>query len=94
MPLELSAAAAAGAGVQLRLIADDGYAGPDETASRMKLLPSRLFRRKTAATSRSGDKSRCSSHACQDLPMFARTAPLNLVLRYPTRGSLRVRRKV
>ncbi|WP_043366701.1 hypothetical protein [Belnapia sp. F-4-1] len=51
VPLELpaAAAAAAGAGVQLQLIADDGYAGPDETASRPSPLPPALPRRKPAA---------------------------------------------
>ncbi|WP_143021230.1 hypothetical protein [Belnapia rosea] len=50
VPLELPAAAAAGAGVQLRLIADDGYAGPDETASRPAPLPPAPPWRKPAAT--------------------------------------------
>ena len=47
VPLELPAAAA-GAGVQLRLIADDGYAGPGNDASRPSPLPPALPRRKPA----------------------------------------------
>ncbi|MBL6081635.1 hypothetical protein JMJ56_26950 [Belnapia sp. T18] len=41
VPLEMPPAVAAGAGVQLRLIADDGYAGPDEGASHPAPLPCR-----------------------------------------------------
>ena len=49
VPLELPAtAAAAGTAVQLRLIADDGYAGPGEAASRPAPLPAALPRRKAA----------------------------------------------
>ena len=50
MPLELPAEVAAGVDVQLRLIADDGYAGPDETAGRSAPLPPALPRRKPAAS--------------------------------------------
>ena len=48
MPLEMPAEVAASAAVQLRLIADDGYAGPDETARRSAPLPPALTRRKPA----------------------------------------------
>ncbi|MBL6081692.1 hypothetical protein JMJ56_27285 [Belnapia sp. T18] len=51
VPLELPAEAAPGAAVQLRLIADDGYAGSDETASRLAPLPPALPRRKPVASS-------------------------------------------
>ena len=50
VPLELPAEAAAGAAVQLRLIADDGYAGPDDAAKRFAPLPPVLPRRKLAGT--------------------------------------------
>ncbi|MBL6458682.1 hypothetical protein JMJ55_25425 [Belnapia sp. T6] len=50
MPLELPAAVAAGAGVQLRLIADDGYAGPGDGASRPVALPPALPPRRKPAT--------------------------------------------
>ena len=46
VPLELPAEVAAGVAVQLRLIADDGYAGPEETAERSAPLPPALPRRK------------------------------------------------
>ena len=48
VPLELPAEAAAGPAVQLRLIADDGYAGPGEAASRPAPLPAALPRRRPA----------------------------------------------
>ena len=46
VPLEMPAEVAAGVAVQLRLIADDGYAGPDEAAKRSAPLPPALPRRK------------------------------------------------
>jgi hypothetical protein len=49
VPLELPAAAVDGPAVQLRLIADDGYAGPGEAARRSVPLPPALPRRKTAS---------------------------------------------
>ncbi|MDB5963484.1 MAG: hypothetical protein JWP59_4778 [Massilia sp.] len=49
VPLELPAEAAAGVAAQLRLIADDGYAGPEEAAKRSTLLPPALPRRKSAS---------------------------------------------
>ncbi len=48
VPLELPAEVAAGVAVQLRLIADDGYAGPGDAAKRSTSLPARLPRRKAA----------------------------------------------
>src|SRR6478609_8433946 len=48
VPLELPAEAALGPAVQLRLIADDGYTGPGEAASRPAPLPTALPRRKAA----------------------------------------------
>ena len=48
VPLELPATTAAGPAVQLRLIADDGYAGPGEAASRPAPLPAALPRRRPA----------------------------------------------
>jgi hypothetical protein len=48
VPLELPAAAADGPAVQLRLIEDDGYAGPGEAARRPVPLPPALPRRKAA----------------------------------------------
>jgi hypothetical protein len=47
VPLELPAEVA-GAAVQLRLIADDGYAGPGDAAKRSAPLPPALPRRKSA----------------------------------------------
>jgi hypothetical protein len=48
VPLDLPVAAAAGAAVQLRLIADDGYAGPGDPP-RSAPLPAAAPRRKTAS---------------------------------------------
>jgi hypothetical protein len=48
VPLESPAAAADGPAVQLRLIEDDGYAGPGEPAKRSVPLPPALPRRKAA----------------------------------------------
>src|SRR6478672_8872861 len=48
VPLEVPATTAAGPAVQLRLIADDGYAGPGEAASRPAPLPAALPRRRPA----------------------------------------------
>ena len=48
VPLELPAEVVAGVAVQLRLIADDGYVGPDEAAGRSSPLPLALPRRKPA----------------------------------------------
>ena len=47
VPLEMPAEVT-GAAVQLRLIADDGYVGPDEAAKRSSPLPTALPRRKPA----------------------------------------------
>ncbi|MCB4825384.1 hypothetical protein [Roseicella aerolata] len=49
VPLEMPAAAATGSAVQLRLIADDGYAGPATTIARGALLPAALPRRRAVA---------------------------------------------
>jgi hypothetical protein len=48
VPLELPVEVAAGAAVQLRLMADDGYAGSGEAARRAAPLPAPLLRRKAA----------------------------------------------
>jgi hypothetical protein len=48
VPLELPTEATAGVAVQLRLMADDGYAGPGEAARRTAPLPASLPRRKAA----------------------------------------------
>jgi hypothetical protein len=48
VPLEMPAAAADGPAVQLRLIEDDGYAGPGEAARQSAPLPPALPRRKAA----------------------------------------------
>jgi hypothetical protein len=48
VPLELPVEVAAGVAVQLRLIADDGYAGPGDAAKRSTSLPAPLPRRKAA----------------------------------------------
>jgi hypothetical protein len=48
VPLELPVEASTGMAVQLRLIADDGYAGPVEPANRSAPLPAALPRRRTA----------------------------------------------
>jgi hypothetical protein len=50
VPLELPVEATTGPAVQLRLIADDGYAGPGEAASRPAPLPAALPRRRPAGT--------------------------------------------
>jgi hypothetical protein len=50
VPLELPAAAADGPAVQLRLIEDDGYAGPSEAARRSAPLPPALPRRKAVGS--------------------------------------------
>jgi hypothetical protein len=50
VPLEMSAAAADGPAVQLRLIEDDGYAGPGEAARRSAPLPPALPRRKAVGS--------------------------------------------
>jgi hypothetical protein len=50
VPLELPVEATTGPVVQLRLIADDGYAGPGEAASRSARLPAALPRRRPAGT--------------------------------------------
>jgi hypothetical protein len=50
VPLELPTAVATGAAVQLRLIADDGYAGPAEITTRSP-LPAALPRRRAVASS-------------------------------------------
>ena len=49
VPLEPLVGAAAGAAVQLRLMADEGHAGPDVTARRLAPLPAPLPRQKTAS---------------------------------------------
>ncbi len=49
VPLEMPAAAATGSAVQLRLIADDGYAGPATTIARRAPLPAALPRRRPVA---------------------------------------------
>ena len=51
VPLDLPVEAAAGTSLQLRLIADDGYAGPSEPASRPASSPTPQPRRKPAAGS-------------------------------------------
>ena len=48
VPLELPAEATAGVAVQLRLIADDGYAGPGEVTRRSTPLPAPSPRRQAA----------------------------------------------
>ena len=50
VPLDLPPAEATGAAVQLRLIADDGYAGPGEAGSRKAPPPAALPRRKEAGS--------------------------------------------
>ena len=49
VPLELPVEVAAGAAVQLRLMADEGHAGPGEAARRSTPLPAPLPRRKAAS---------------------------------------------
>jgi len=50
VPLELPVEATPGPAVQLRLIADDGYAGPGDAASRPAPLPVALPRRRQPGT--------------------------------------------
>jgi hypothetical protein len=50
VPLELPVEVAAGVAVQLRLIADDGYAGPGDAAKQSTPLPAALPRRKAAGS--------------------------------------------
>ena len=54
VPLELPPLAAAGAAEQLRLIADDGYAGPDRSRVGAPPLPAALPRRKPAGVLQRG----------------------------------------
>ena len=49
VPLELPVGVAAGAAVQLRLMADEGHAGPGEAARRSRPLPAPLPRQKAAS---------------------------------------------
>ncbi len=51
MPLEPLVEVAAGAAVQLRLMADEGHAGPGKAARRSTPLPAPLPRQKAASGS-------------------------------------------